>query len=110
MSGADVETRGDFDCCARPTATPVAQDGIPTAMLDEAVVRNVLWQYGLAGAWEPGHFRGALMQAFQRADEENFRILREAYPVLGFWMYALRFTYEGHQLALRALRQMGVRP
>lgn len=93
----------------RPSATPVAQAGIPAAVLDEATVRQVLWQYGLAGGEEPGHFRAALMAAFQRADAENFRRLREAYPVLGFWMYALRFSVDGHHLALRALRQMGAR-
>ncbi|WP_374978143.1 hypothetical protein ACEYYH_10705 [Microbacterium trichothecenolyticum] len=102
--------RAESTSAMTPRLAPVAQAGIPTAMLREDVVRHVLWQYGLAGAEEPGHFTGALMQAFQRADEGNFRILREAYPVLGFWMYALRFSNEGHALALRALRQMGVRP
>ncbi len=88
----------------------VARDGIPGAMLHEDTVREVLWHYGLAGGREPGHFRAALMSTFQRADVDNFRILREAYPVLGFWMYALRFSTDGHRLALRALSQMGLRP
>ena len=94
-----------------PMSTDVSESrGIPAEVLDEAVVRHVLWQYGLAGAQEPGHFSTALMAAFQRADVENFARLRSVYPVVGFWMFALRFAPEGHELALRALRLMGATP
>lgn len=89
---------------------PLASPAIPASVLDEDVVRHVLWQYGLAGGQEPGHFAAALMASFQRADVDNFARLRSVYPVMGFWMYALRFSREGHELALRALRLLGVRP
>lgn len=54
--------------------------------------REVLWYFEpqYPGAYQPGSFHHALMQAMARADHENMGKLILVFPALGRWFYAAK--------------------
>lgn len=82
---------------------------IPEAVLDESVVRAVLWFFGRHGAVQPSGFRSHLLETFAKADSSNFERLYAAFPVEGFWMHTFKNRPNGVTLAVRALDLLGVK-
>lgn len=49
----------------------------------QEVARHVLWHNGDPRGQEPGSFTSKLLEAWVRADQENFWRLHRAFPLLG---------------------------